>query len=190
MASIILRARKLPEEVAALVTSKKEFVAVPIVKTPPKGKYVRVRDGDEWDFKSHAFLMLPADFGSDRREYLMVHPRLEEFVQSKRQLRSAMKLLGLAFVVDMHGCPAFWALNLGDSGNWGTSARMIAEELKHDWGMVCADKSAYVLERPEDDLGEPMWPEGSVEYWLSKAFTDHLIDSEDHPEIKKLLGKK
>jgi hypothetical protein len=189
LASIIFRARKSPEEVAALMSSKKEYLTTPVGKAP-KEKYIRVRAGEEWDYRLHAYLMLPDSFGGGRRDFLLIHPDLEDFVESKRQLRKATKVFGLAFIVDAQGSPAFWVLNLSDTSDWGKSARVIVEELKEDWGMVCSDDGCYVLERPADDLGEPAWPDESPQEWLKKAFKDRIIDSEDHPEIKKLLGKK
>lgn len=190
LASIIRRARKAPEEVAALVSMKKEHVAVSIMKPPTKGKYWRVRDGEGWSYQENSFLMLPPEFEGDRKDFLLVRPDLEEFVLSKPQLRAVVRTVGLAFMVDAHGGPAYWALNLGDSRNWGASARAIVAELTSAWGTVCSEAGRYVLVRPEDDLGEPIWPVGSPDDWLGRAFKDRIIDSKDHPEIKKLLGKK
>lgn len=187
--SLIQLARKRPEEVATLLKTKKEFVTVPIAKTPPKGLYYRVREGDDWHYTVQTYMMLPPDFGVGRKDYLLVNPILNDFVAAKGQIRSAVKPLGLAFVVNVNGEPSFWALNLGDSGPWGASARVIAEKLKTQWGMVCTGPSSYVLELPEGDLGEPSWPEGSPNDWLMKAFRGRIIDSEDHPEFNRLLGK-
>jgi len=190
LTAMILRARKAPEDVAALIKTRKEILNIPILKTPAKTKYWRAREGEEWSYSHNSYLLLPPDFGGDRREFMLVAPALEEFVRSKKQLEKAVKLFGLAAIVDVHGSPAFWALNLADTGAWGTSARAIVEEMKTDWAMVCAETDRYVCVRPEDDLGEPTWPPGEPMDWLKKAFDGRIIDSEDHPEIKKLLGKK
>jgi hypothetical protein len=187
--ALITGARKDPKEVAALVTAKKEIVTISIEKKPAKGRYVRVRDGDGWDFSDQVFTMMQPEFQGTRKDYLLVHPSLEEFVNSKRQLRDAVRHFGLAFVVDIYGQPSYWAINLDDSSEWGASAREIAGKLKTEWGAVYPDHGRNVLEQPEGDLGEPSWPEGSPNEWLMKAFKDRIITSEDHPEFNKLLGK-
>lgn len=190
LAEMIGKARKSPQDVAALVTTTKVHVAMPILKPLTKGKYWRVRTGSEWSYQENSFLMLPPDFDSDRKEFMLVSPVLEEFVKSKPQVRNLARIFGLAFVLDAHGGPAYWALNLSDTGAWGTSARAIVGELQQDWGMLCPEQGRYSCERPEDDLGDPVWPAGDPNTWLEKAFTGRVIESEDHPEIKKLLGKK
>ena len=189
-AALIRKARKEPNEVAALVATRKKHLAIPIMKPPAKGKFWRVREGDGWTYQENIFLLLPADFDMDRREFQLIRPDLEDFVMSKPQLRAATKTFGLAFMVDTFGAPACWALNLADTGNWGTSARNIAEELKHGWGAVISESGRYVCVRPEDELGDPVWPEGGPDEWLAKAFSGRVIDSENHPEFNKLLGRK
>ncbi|MCH7226869.1 hypothetical protein [Haloferula sp. A504] len=60
-----------------------------------------------------------------------------------------------------------------------------------EWGMIKADSAAkgYNLERPEDDLGKPVWAPGSYEDWFVKGFSDKLLDSEDHPVLRELQGR-
>jgi hypothetical protein len=185
----ILRARKSPADVAVLVTAKKHHVSIPIAKPSGTGKYLRAREGDEWSPAANAFLMFDPR-RSEQKEYLMVHPDLEEFVRSKKQLAAAMRTIGLAFMVDASGSPSYWPLNLQDTGDWGTSARLAVEDMQTNWGMVVNDGDHWAVEHPEDDLGDPTWPPGSADEWLLKAFRERIVDTVDHPVIKKLLGKK
>jgi hypothetical protein len=61
-----------------------------------------------------------------------------------------------------------------------------------EWGMLKSDQGAksYVLEKPNDDLGAPNWPAGSYDDWFVKGLSDKLIDTQDHPVLRELQGRK
>lgn len=187
--TMIRKARKAPEEVAALTAVRREEVVIPIMKPLKNGVYWRVRPEEEWHFSRHSLLLLQSDRDTARSDFMLISSNIAEFVHSKVQIRSAVRTFGLALAVNTFGSPAFWALNLNDPGAWGTSAREIAERLTGSWGMVIPDEGRYSMAVPEGDLGAPKWPDGSPDELLKIAFEGRFIASEDHPVFQKLLGK-
>jgi hypothetical protein len=93
-------------------------------------------------------------------------------------------------LIDPRGNLAYWAVNMEDTSSWGTSSREIARKMTDTWCMVVSNTASgrYERETPEGDLGKPRWPELEPIECLEKAFKDRIVDSEDHPIIKKLLG--
>lgn len=186
--SLIHNARKSPDEMASHFAARKVHVSVPVFKSPPNDSYLLVRKDGDWHYSKNAYLLLPPLPRLGNREFQFLSPVFEDFVKSNKKLAKAFKMYGLAFLVNSDGSPGIWALNLGDKGTWGPSARQGAEFMSKSWGMVLSENDHYVVETPDGDLGEPKWPDGTPDDWLVKAFSDKVIDNENHPLIKKLLG--
>jgi hypothetical protein len=41
----------------------------------------------------------------------------------------------------------------------------------------------------KDDLGEPQWPEQTMDELIQDVFGNNIIDSEDHPYIRQIQGR-
>jgi hypothetical protein len=41
----------------------------------------------------------------------------------------------------------------------------------------------------QDDLGEPQWPEQTMDELIQEVFGNNIIDSEDHPYIRQIQGR-
>ena len=48
---------------------------------------------------------------------------------------------------------------------------------------------AFLAVEPQGDLGQPEWPELAFQEVLELGLTGHLINDENHPFIKRLLGR-
>jgi hypothetical protein len=190
--SKILAARKSPEKVAQLIATQTEQLSVPVYKRLPDGAFWRVRDDDDWDPKLSEVLLLPRKDGGGGPEFLLVLPELEALFQSDAKLRNLVRYYNLAFVADSRGRVGWWAVPSRSENDWHASARTGMRRLTVEWGMLKSDQGAksYVLEKPNDDLGAPNWPAGSYDDWFVKGLSDKLIDTQDHPVLRELQGRK
>lgn len=73
---------------------------------------------------------------------------------------------------------------------WGETARQAAKIAEQCWIRMQADLhlGAYRLHKAEGVLPEPAWPEKSLSELLKIAFGGKVIDSPDHPVIRKMRG--
>jgi hypothetical protein len=188
----ILAARKAPDEVAQLLQTKTEQLSVPVYKRPPDSAFWRVRREDGWDPEASEVLLLPRKDGGGGPEFLLVLPELEPTFSGDPRLRNLVRYYYLAFITDARGRVGWWAVPSRSENDWHASARAAMRRLMLEWGMMKSDMSAkgYKLEKPQDNLGEPVWPAGSHDEWYVKGLSDKLLDSEDHPVLRELQGRK
>jgi hypothetical protein len=53
------------------------------------------------------------------------------------------------------------------------------------------NEDAWEANVAEDDWGEPQWPEGkTMDDFLHAAFDKRFIDSEDHPIVQRIFGRR
>ena len=57
------------------------------------------------------------------------------------------------------------------------------------WVKIVWDRKTFRAVEPEGDLGEPQWPDLPFNEVLAMGLTPHLLDREDHPFVKRLLGR-
>lgn len=190
--SKILAARKAPEEVAQLIATQTEQLSVPVYKRLPDGIFWRVRTGGEWDPQASEVLLLPRKDGGGGPEFLLVLPELEPVFNNDPRLRNMVRYHNLAFAVDTRGRVGWWAVPSRSENDWHVSARTAMRRLMAEWGMMKSDLGAksYVLEKPADNLGDPIWPAGSYDDWYVKGLADKVIDSVAHPVLRELQGRK
>ena len=87
-----------------------------------------------------------------------------------------------------------WPVALPDEGGrrnaWAETAREACELAKTAWVRLAADMSlgAYRIYEAEGQLSGPVWPDKPFPELLKLAFKDRIIDSGDHPVVKRLRG--
>ena len=61
---------------------------------------------------------------------------------------------------------------------------------KSSWVRLAADMSlgAYRIYEAEGQLSAPVWPDKSLPELLKLGFKDRIIDSAEHPVVKRLRG--
>ena len=76
--------------------------------------------------------------------------------------------------------------------SWHESAQQYVIEGRKGWIRVVANRSAggYDIKYPEGNLGEPVWPDVTLEEILNIAFRDRIIKDKNHRLIKDLQGQK
>ncbi|HUF63542.1 MAG TPA: hypothetical protein VMN36_15810 [Verrucomicrobiales bacterium] len=112
------------------------------------------------------------------------------------QVEDVVKPYALVPFITPNGDIGFWPIGLPDAGgrwnSWPESAMMIAVEAKSEWRRLVSDKysGSYNRKIPLAVHPGPEWPTWEkIQELRLAAFNGRIIDSEDHPEIRKLLLK-
>lgn len=174
---------RLSQDYAAELGVERMLLKVP-VRRPNRQEFFRVNPDPSYSLDTALIEM------AEDREYFLAGP----------QVRSALfdecKPVRLFTVINRQGVVTLWPARLpGPDGRvnpWHSSALEIAELAKTSWVRMAADRSlgAYQCYRAADDLPDPEWPDRPFNELMRIAFANgYLISSEDHPVIKRLLGK-
>lgn len=165
----------------AIVGVKKPLLTV-AVRKPNKNEFFRVHP--------HHFLDCCLLEDKTERENFFVLPEVapyvSEFVEGVR----------LHFCVTRQDVVFLWPVKLpredrrGDA--WRKSAADCASLAQGRWVRVVADMSlgAYQPYVAMADLGEPKWPEETWSKVFQLATRDRMIESEQHPLVRRLLGQE
>jgi hypothetical protein len=171
---------RLSQDFANNASTKKLIVAVKI-RRPNKQEFIRVRPGDEWQFSS---ALLEHD-----REIYIVDSALWGLLQA--EISPAV----LKLATTRQGDVFLWSLKLpsldGRDDHWSMSRRAAAEHAETRWVRVVANMDAglYDVHAAASELDEPVWPDEDFTTILELAFKNRVIDSVDHPVVKKLRGE-
>jgi hypothetical protein len=163
-----------------------EQLATVAVRKPPPGDYIRVHAAKDMTI---AVVMHEGrdNFTSD---YYLVMPKL---------LGTFMDLRGgyyaqLNVAVTRAGSVFLWPVKLptgGASNPWFGSALKGAEMAKAAWVRIFADagQGQYRIMKALGTFDEPVFPEKTLGELLEIAFAGRIIDSSDHPIMRKLRGE-
>lgn len=101
----------------------------------------------------------------------------------------------LYYALTRDGIPFLWPVNLpGEDGrldSWSQSAHAAAQIAESSWVRLVANRGfgAYDVMQATGNLDEPNWPDLDFEAVLQLAFKDRVINSADHPVIRRLRGE-
>ena len=90
----------------------------------------------------------------------------------------------------------FWPIRLpspdGRRDEWSRSALEAAMMARDHWVRVTANMSlgAYNVDEAIGELPEPRWPEKTFQELIRTAFKDRMIDTLEHPVLKRLRGEE
>ncbi len=149
----------------------------------------------------------------NRQEFFRTHPepesmwlgtgvfvdRLEKEVffvtpQMRDALVGEIKPVLLITTITRQSVLLLWPLTLPADeirrNTWFDSARDAAELAKTSWVRMPADMSlkAYRIYKAQGQLSEPVWPEKPLSEILQSAFRDRIVDSENHPVVRRVRG--
>ena len=112
-------------------------------------------------------------------------PYLGSMVQAKI-LRLAVDNAAVPYliaepVIDPNGRPNLW--------NNSMTGAILTSETK--WVRINSNKEAgqYEIIIAQDNLGEPKWPEQTMDELIREVFGNKIISSLDHPLIRQLQGR-
>jgi hypothetical protein len=177
-------ALRLSQDFSAAAGVKKMLLSIPVRK-PHNSWFVRVHPDSTYHLRTAV-----VELKEDRETYL-VAPALwsglaAEATFSPRALFTAVNRQGVLFL---------WAMRLpgpdGRLDEWSRTALDAAELAMKGWVRVVANipLGAYDVFEATGQLPEPEWPVEPLRELLAIAFRDKLIDSPDHPVLRRLRGE-
>jgi hypothetical protein len=176
-----LEAIRLSPDAAATAGTREVLRHIPVRK-PTRTEFVRVHPDAEMQLATGVFV------DREEREVYFVVPEL------RAELAGELKPVLLVTAISRQGVTILWPVPLPDEGGrrnaWGETAREACELAKSSWMRIAPDMSlgAYRIYEAEGQLSEPVWPEKSLSELLKLGFKDRIIDSVEHPVVKRLRG--
>jgi hypothetical protein len=175
----LLSSLRLSQDFASVVGVEKVLLTVPVRK-PNKDEFFRVHP-------DHKFDCLLIELKTEGELYFVVPgvaQVLAEFVAPAR----------LFLCVNRQQTVFVWPAKLPRddrrTNTWHQSALEAAELAKKSWIRIAADRSlgAYQPFRAQADLGDAAWPDKPFLEVLKIALKGRVVDHDEHPLVKQLLG--
>ena len=148
-----------------------------------KHRFSRIHPGAEYKFRC-----LLVDDKENNETYLAA-PSMAGHLGSL----ATAKTIRLA--VDNSGIPKLIGepdIDLSGRRNlWQSSYKDAIDQGENNWVRVEANMKAgqYEITKSSNDLGDPKWPNQSMEELINDAFSGRIIDSPDHPYIRQIQGR-
>ena len=158
---------------------RKKLTTVPVRK-PNKTQFVRVHSENKLD-------TMLLKYGDNGEDLYLIDP---DVMQEVEDLAKPYRLVK---AIDRQNNFLIWPLAIPDDGrplNWHLSALEAAGNAELEWTRMQANMSlgAYEIFAAEQDLGDPEWPELSMNELLEIAFKNKIIDRPDHLVLLQLRG--
>ena len=162
---------------------KRALVTVPVRKPSPQ-EFFRVHPADEWRLDT-AVIEIKAD-----REVYLVAPEIWPLFPNECKPRT------LYTTIDRRNVVTLWPVRLPDENgrldDWNRSAHEAAQLGTERWVRMSADMAlgAYRIDIAIGEFPDPVWPAGVTFADLLKiAFKGRMIESLDHPVLRRLRGE-
>ena len=161
---------------------KKLLTTVPVRK-PNNQDFVRVHPDEAYRLTA-AIIEL-----KDDREVYLVLPHVAH------QLPGECSPVVLYTAINRQGATFLWPVKLprpdGKVNEWHRSAAEAAVRAMKCWLRAKADMAlgAYAMFEASSTIPEPIWPTATLKELLKIGFRDRLVDSLEHPVIKRLRGE-
>jgi hypothetical protein len=175
---------RLSQNFAAAAGVKKVIAAVPVRK-PSKEVFIRVHPSPNYRLDT-----LVLELREDRETYLIAPCLWAELATeptvSPRLLVTAITRQRVLFV---------WPLRLpgsdGRTDEWSRSAMEAANLAREQWVRITPNMAlgAYDLGVAANHVAEPQWPELSFRDIIKIAFRNRMIDTWEHPILRRLRGE-
>ena len=179
-----LSALRLSQDFVTNVGGEKLLTIVPVRK-PNKEHWSRVHPGEDYRLDT-----LILELKEESESYLLAKS-LHELYGSEPTIRAVTIFTAIA----RNGDAFLWPIPLpspdGKDNDWHRSAREAARLAMERWVRVTSSRSlgAYETTITRAELPEPNWPNKSFQELIDIAFRDRMIDSIDHPVLKRLRGE-
>jgi hypothetical protein len=160
---------------------KKLLTTVPVGRPSPQD-FIRVHPGTDYRME-----LAVIEFKDDRETFLLPLP-------IAKQLPGEFAMVSLFTAINRQGVTRLWPVRLpmsdGRINEWHRSAAEAAELAMRRWVRVKANMSlgAYEMFEAASTIPEPKWPELSFQELIRIGFRDRVVNSLDHPVIKRLRG--
>jgi hypothetical protein len=164
-------------------TSVKKLVTKVPVRKPNKQDFIRVHPDPNYRL---VFALI--ELKDDRDEIYVVTPAMAQ------ELPGECFTAVLYTVINRQGVVTLWPGKLpapdGRVNAWHQSAHEAAERAMTRWVRVMSNMSlgAYEIYEASSTIPDPVWPELTYDDLVRIAFRGKVVNSFDHPIIKRLRG--
>jgi len=168
---------------AASVNGTTEVLSHIPLRKPNRHEFFRTRVEPESWFDTGIFE------DKEEREVFFVTPAMRE------ALVGEIRPVILVPTLTRQGVLLLWPLKLPMEGmrhnSWADTARQAAEMAKAKWVRLAPDMGlgGYRIYVAEGELPEPQWPDKPLNEIMQIAFRDRVVDSENHPVVRRLRGR-
>jgi hypothetical protein len=175
-------ALRLSQNFGTTAGVKKVLNVVP-VRRPGRHDFVRVHPSEDY-----RVITAVIELSGERGETFLVAPHMRDY------LGAEFVPVHLFTAITRQGTLFLWPCKVpgpdGRSNRWNESLLDAAERASTQWVRVVADMGlgAYQLYQAAGELSDPAWPDYPFAEILKVAFRDRLIDSGDHPVVRRLRG--
>jgi hypothetical protein len=180
-ADLDLEGLRLSQNFGLAAKVKKVVAVVPIRKPSPQ-EFFRVHPGSD-----HRALVAMIELKDDRAIYVVKPELVADIVREV-----TVRLLVLA--INTAGVVFLWPLRQpredGRFDDWGSSAIAAAENAEQQWTRMTSTTGSYQVEVAQGNLAEPKWPDLTFAETVKIAFKGKVIDSLDHPVLRRLRGEE
>jgi hypothetical protein len=176
-------ALRLNQSFADSAGVKRLLTTVPVRK-PNRQEFVRVHADPAYRLTPSAIIELKED-----REVYLVTPEMAA------ELPGEFAVATLFLAINRQKVLFVWPVRLpapdGKHNEWHRSLAEAAERAMSHWVRVTANMSlgAYEIAEATGTLGEPEWPELSLDAILQVAFRGRVVDRPDHSLVRRLRGE-
>lgn len=173
---------RLSQDFGTYTATRRVITQVPLRK-PNKQEYVRVHP--EWRFET-AIL----DLKTDHEQYFVDGALQADLFDETKQV---VIFGAVTRREDFFLWPARLPASDGRRDSWAESALDLAHVAMTNWVRIKANMSsgAYEAQMPvSTDLPGPVWPDMSFEELMQLALRGRLIESVDHPVLRRLRGER
>jgi hypothetical protein len=141
--------------------------------------------------KTLYMLVLPqeAQDEGDQDTYALT-PTTRAHLESHPAFRKQIKRFQIRLGVTSLAKPFFLEVNLDDHGVWGQSRRDLAAIAEIQWVFAASDRGTGYSHHPSDHEGDPVYPEQGYEELFNLTYKNCVINSVDHPIIKRSALRK
>jgi len=177
-----ISALRLSQQFLETAGAKKILTTVPVRK-PNKQDFVRVHPAPEF---REPFAVIEL---KDDREHYLLTPDIAA------ALPAEFVTVMLYTTINRQKVVSLWPVRLppadGRVNEWHRSAQEAAERAMEYWIRVVANMSlgAYEILKAPGKFPDPEWPNYSFHDLLKIGFRDRIINSFNHPVLKRLRGE-
>lgn len=171
------------------VEATKQVLATVLVTAPPKGEFIRVHPDRSVQMVAWAL--------KDRRDHYLIEPAVFSEIMAKVPdfNQHACVATLRPYQTREGGQLNLWPLKMESpysvgANAWNVSAFNLAQQAELKWLRIASNiaRGQYVGYEPEEAYADPEWPPLSIDELVDIASRVNLIDTVDHPHIRRLRG--
>ncbi len=181
-AGYTLEELQLPQDFAGEIGVQKLITTIP-VNRPDRDRFFRTNPNP-----AYKLTVVVLEIKGENETFL-VHPNLAARLTGETRAKQ------LVVCINRQAVLSIWPLALpepdGRINPWHRSAMEAAKIAESHWIRLIPNTAlgAYDIYQAQGDLGEPEWPELTMQQIVDIAFKGKIIAEPDHPVLRQLRGE-